>query len=594
MLEYLHIQNLALIEDMELDFGPGMNALTGETGAGKSFILKALGFLLGDRLRPDMVRAGSERAHVEALFSGAGPDGGDLILKRELLASGRSRFYVNDEMKPQEYAKELREKLIAYTSQHGQQKLLQPAFQNQLMEQIIGEPELLKKRDSLKAKLEEKLAERKKIEARQAQLIEMRDLLELRQQEIDKVKPQENEDIELEDVRARARRAEEAGKDYETALNMLYGDGDTPGLLDMAAGFHRLLERMSESDAGLTPSAEAVNSFIQELHHLSGTLRHPPVPDDMPADLDAVEERLFELSQLKRRMHRTLPQILALRSEIEEKINFLDACALDIKKIDHDMDALAAELKAVTEELRPKRRAACEAFAGKLEDQLRGLGFSEGVRVIPEYVSTELWPGVMDEKIRILWAPNPGQAPQPLDRIASGGELSRLRLCMLMRREINFLILDEPTNHLDIASREWIEDALSDYTQALLFVSHDRYFIEKFATRIWLLENGTITDYRGTYEQFREYRARQTALQQTVKAVEREKKPRPKRAPNTARQRERTERDIEKLEAQLAALDAESEANATDYQKLMELDAQKQTLNTQLEALYAAWEALCD
>ena len=103
MLEYLHIQNLALIEDMELDFGPGMNALTGETGAGKSFILKALGFLLGDRLRPDMVRAGSERAHVEALFSGASPDGGDLILKRELLASGRSRFYVNDEMKPRMY-----------------------------------------------------------------------------------------------------------------------------------------------------------------------------------------------------------------------------------------------------------------------------------------------------------------------------------------------------------------------------------------------------------------------------------------------------------------------------------------------------------
>ena len=178
----------------------------------------------------------------------------------------------------------------------------------------------------------------------------------------------------------------------------------------------------------------------------------------------------------------------------------------------------------------------------------------------------------------------------------SGGELSRLRLCMLMRREINFLILDEPTNHLDIASREWIEDALSDYTQALLFVSHDRYFIEKFATRIWLLENGTITDYRGTYEQFREYRARQTALQQAAKAVERKKepKPKPKRAPNTTRARERTEREIEKLEGQLAALDAESEANATDYQKLMEIDARKQALNAQLEALYEAWEALCE
>ena len=163
-------------------------------------------------------------------------------------------------------------------------------------------------------------------------------------------------------------------------------------------------------------------------------------------------------------------------------------------------------------------------------------------------------------------------------------------------RAASCLILDEPTNHLDIASREWIEDALSDYTQALLFVSHDRYFIEKFATRIWLLENGTITDYRGTYEEFRAYRARQTALQQTAKAVERKKepKPKPKRAPNTTRARERTEREIEKLEGQLAALDAESEANATDYQKLMEIDARKQALNAQLEALYEAWEALCE
>ena len=178
----------------------------------------------------------------------------------------------------------------------------------------------------------------------------------------------------------------------------------------------------------------------------------------------------------------------------------------------------------------------------------------------------------------------------------SGGEKTRVNLGRLILEDTDILLLDEPTNHLDIASREWIEDALSDYTQALLFVSHDRYFIEKFATRIWLLENGTITDYRGTYEQFREYRARQTALQQTAKAVERKKepKPKPKRAPNTARQRERTEREIEKLEGQLAALDAESEANATDYQKLMELDAQKQALNAQLEALYEAWEALCE
>lgn len=85
----------------------------------------------------------------------------------------------------------------------------------------------------------------------------------------------------------------------------------------------------------------------------------------------------------------------------------------------------------------------------------------------------------------------------------SGGEKSRLRLCMLMGSDINLLILDEPTNHLDIASREWMEDAVSDYSEALLFVSHDRYFVEKFATRIWYLDGGKLLDYRGTYEQMR-------------------------------------------------------------------------------------------
>ena len=119
MLEYLRIRNLALIEDMELEFAPGMNVLTGETGAGKSFILKALGFLLGDRLAADMVRPGAERAQVEALFSQPEQD---LILRRELLAeSGRSRLYINDSLRSQESLRDLRDRLVSHTSQHAQQ-----------------------------------------------------------------------------------------------------------------------------------------------------------------------------------------------------------------------------------------------------------------------------------------------------------------------------------------------------------------------------------------------------------------------------------------------------------------------------------------
>lgn len=175
----------------------------------------------------------------------------------------------------------------------------------------------------------------------------------------------------------------------------------------------------------------------------------------------------------------------------------------------------------------------------------------------------------------------------------SGGERSRLKLCMLMGSDINFLILDEPTNHLDIASREWMEDAVSQYPEALLFVSHDRYFIEKFATRIWHLENGKVFDYRGTYSQYREYMARQAVFTQTAKQEVKRKEPQPKKkSGGSEKQRNKLEREIAKLEEQLTELDKTAEDFASDYQKLMEIEAQKEELNDRLLEAYEAWEVL--
>lgn len=176
----------------------------------------------------------------------------------------------------------------------------------------------------------------------------------------------------------------------------------------------------------------------------------------------------------------------------------------------------------------------------------------------------------------------------------SGGEQSRLRLCILMRADVNLLILDEPTNHLDIPSREWMEDAISGYGEALLFVSHDRYFIEKFANRIWCFENGKITDFRGTFGEFRAYRERQQAIAQAAKsaAPKPEKKPKRSGTPEREKQLRRVEREINKAEARLAELEAECEANASDYVRLMELDAEREELNKSLDALYIEWEEL--
>jgi ATPase subunit of ABC transporter with duplicated ATPase domains len=181
----------------------------------------------------------------------------------------------------------------------------------------------------------------------------------------------------------------------------------------------------------------------------------------------------------------------------------------------------------------------------------------------------------------------------------SGGELSRLKLCMLMMDSINLLVLDEPTNHLDVSSREWIEEAVASFEGALLFVSHDRYFISRFAQRIWTLENGTITDFRGDYEALRAKQIREEELRSVLKPkVEKDSKPKqdkPKSAggtKNLEKQLRALEREIAKAEEQITALDADMEANACDYQKLQTLSEEKAQAETALADLYERWETL--
>ena len=181
----------------------------------------------------------------------------------------------------------------------------------------------------------------------------------------------------------------------------------------------------------------------------------------------------------------------------------------------------------------------------------------------------------------------------------SGGEQSRLRLCMLMDAKINLLILDEPTNHLDIQSREWIEEAVEEYEGNLLFVSHDRYFIDRFASRIWMLEDGKILDFKGGYQEFLAYRERQKIYQQAAAAqapkIEQPKKEKPKRpggTKNLEKELSALERSIAKAEEAIAALDTEMEQSASDYVKLQELCLKKEEQEEQLMELYDKWETV--
>ena len=173
----------------------------------------------------------------------------------------------------------------------------------------------------------------------------------------------------------------------------------------------------------------------------------------------------------------------------------------------------------------------------------------------------------------------------------SGGEKSRLRLCMLMDEKINLLILDEPTNHLDIASREWVEAAIEEFEGVLLFVSHDRYFIEKFAERIWLLEDGKIRDFPCGYAKYRSILANEAAAQPVVAAVPKEKKEKPKGgSKDVDKLIRRLEREIEKQEKAIVELDTQIEAASADYQELTRLLGEKEQAEQVLMDLMEQWE----
>ncbi|MDR3044208.1 MAG: AAA family ATPase [Desulfovibrio sp.] len=461
MLEYLRIRDLALIEDMELDFAPGLNALTGETGAGKSFILKALNFLIGDRLASDMVRPGKEKAHVEALF--ALPDG-DMVLRRELTAdTGRSRLFINDRLSSQDAVRDMRASLVVHTSQHGQQKLLQPAFQARLLDEFLNRPDLLAARDETLKGLREVAARREELASRARSLEDRRDVLEFQQREIDKVAPEAGEEDRLEERRRALRGVASAQQAQERALAVLRGE-DGPGVAEALGLLERALDGLARLHAPATGDASngsgdasgwagdvaAISAFRQGLSDLERRLRRRPAPvaidgdDDM--DMDAIEKRLYELAQLKRKLRRTLDEIVDLRREIEENLSFLDACRLDLRTLEREEEALKEQLCAVLAELNPARHEAAARLAQALEGELAGLGFSEHVRVTFDFTPHEPWPGCVEDRARLMWVPNPGQPPQPLDRIASGGELSRFLLAvvgLMARDEAATLIFDE-------------------------------------------------------------------------------------------------------------------------------------------------------
>lgn len=478
MLEYLRIRSLALIEDIEMEFAPGLNVLTGETGAGKSFILKALNFLTGDRLSADMVRPGQEKAQVEALFF---LNGEECALRRELVAAtGRSRLFINGELGSQESVKSLKPALILHTSQHGQQRLLQPSYQNRILDAFIEDTAPLKEKDKLLEALRNLAQRRQELDERLHSLQERRDFLEFQLQEIDKVDPRPGEEQELEARKTQAAGAMEAQESVADALNLLCAPD--VGLTQACQELERQLGRLAGINESYEQEREQVEAFRLLLYELERRLRGEKTFDTQ-ADVEAIEARLWQLQQLRRKLKRPLEEIVSLREEIQNNLSFLDSCGLERKQLQKEELALAKELAKILEACNASRQQAARRLIQALEHELRGLGFSEHVRVQCEFTPHELHPApegvhaLLEERVRFLWLPNPGQAPQPLDKIASGGELSRFLLAivgLMGAADLPTLIFDEVDAGVGGVTLTRVGERLQDLArrQQVVLISH--------------------------------------------------------------------------------------------------------------------------
>ncbi len=430
MLELLRIRNLALIEDLELEFGPGLNVLTGETGAGKSFILRALDFLLGEKLTKNMVRPEHDKAQVEALFIVHNADTAqEILIRREFLAAtGRSRVWINDDLASQETLKRWRSRLILHASQHSQQQLRLPSFHVRLVDRFLSQPDLIAQRDRQLAVLNALQQEQAALETQLEGLAERRELLEFQRTEIAKVKPVRGEEEELEARKQALRDAALAQENARLATELLCA-AET-GVHDILGRLRKAVDALAAVHPELASDAAALETFAEQAMDLERRLRGLLRVQHAQSELEDIESRLWALAQLKRKLKRPLADIVQLHEEIEANLSLLDSSDLDRKQLERRTLEARDQLLATLKLLDADRRDCAQTLSERLSRDLRDLGFSEHVKVAFTFTPHEVFPGITEPRPRMLWAPNPGQPFQALDEIASGGELSRVLLAI--------------------------------------------------------------------------------------------------------------------------------------------------------------------
>src|SRR3569623_176566 len=422
MLTHLHIRDFAIIAELELDLRGGMTALTGETGAGKSILVDALGLALGDRADSGVVRHGRERADVSASFDIAAlPDlqawleeqgldaGGECVARRLITAEGRSRGFVNGNSVPMQTLQQLGAWLVDIHGQHEHQSLLRREVQRQLLDDYAGLDPL-----------------RTAAESRDARL----DLLRYQVQELDALAAGEGEIGQLEEEHARLHHTHRLLDSAERSLQQLYDDdGAVISVLNQRSAE---LEQVLRYDSRLGAPLQLMREAVIQLDEAVAALRDYVANADLdPARLGAVEERLSSLHDVARK-HRVEPEALpALHAGLTAELAELENSEVHLEKLAADLKLHAQQYRTFAQQLSEGRARAAHDLAAEVSSRLQELGMPGGQFAIAleprrpdDYAATGM------EQVEFQVSAYPGQPLRPLTKVASGGELSRISLAI--------------------------------------------------------------------------------------------------------------------------------------------------------------------
>jgi DNA repair protein RecN (Recombination protein N) len=430
MLRFLRIRNLAVIEAVEVEFEAGFNVLTGETGAGKSILVEAVGLLLGARASADLVRTGESHAAIEAIFED--PDGRELIVRRELTSQGRSRSFINGALATAAALRDLSEKLVELHGQHEHQALLDPLTHLPLLDDYASLDEQAASvagRWAAVRTLREQL-DRSRMDAREkaARL----DLIAFQLGEIEKAAAKPGEDDELAATKQVLASAERIQRLCEESYASLYeSDG---AVLAGLSGVWKRVGELAAIDPQFAPYADAREGIKSQLEDLAYFLRnYAEGVDASPARLQQVEDRLALLERLKRKYGPQLQDVIDTGTALARERELLTGAGERADDLQQALSDASESYLAAARALSAARRKAAARFARDIEGLLAELAMARTrfeLRFNDGELPAEAWGERGIDEAEFYVSPNPGEDLRPLARIVSGGELSRIMLAL--------------------------------------------------------------------------------------------------------------------------------------------------------------------